>query len=266
MHRFFGDGATRIWPATKVASLETLVSDRQSMVEQLEAAETLLIKRAYRKTIKQRKENTTQDLDDPTYESLPLAVKEAIRPKHHLTFPLVGKRVDTIQWLRERIKEKGSEVEETRRQHEQQDSQGAAAVFVEFETIADAQRASQQVPSAEILALHPKYLGVSPREVLWQNLPLPSERRISQEGIAVSIVIALIVFWSIPSGFVGLVSNINYLAEEVDWLAWLKNLPDPIVGLLSGLVPPLLTSLLSKYVPTIFRREYYIYSLSSPES
>jgi hypothetical protein len=64
------------------------------------------------------------------------------------------------------------------------------------------------------------------------------------------------LFWSIPSGLVGIVSNISYLADNVEWLGWLRNLPDPVLGLLSGLLPPLATSLLSKYVPNIFRCEY----------
>src|SRR6202012_1612872 len=36
MHRFFGDNAVRIWPVTRVASLEALVSHRDSKLSQLE--------------------------------------------------------------------------------------------------------------------------------------------------------------------------------------------------------------------------------------
>jgi len=253
MHHFFGDNAVRIWPVTGVASLEALVSDRDSKLKQLEEAEVSLIQSARKKMINERKKNKLQNVDEPTYESLSSTVKKAIRPKHRSTYYPTSERVDAIHWFREVIKKNESIIEESRQRHEQEESQGPAAVFVEFKTISDAQQAFLQVPSTEILALSPRYLDVSPKEIIWQNLTIPPARRISQEGIATTIVILLIVFWSIPSGFIGIISNISYLAENVEWLAWLKNLPDPIIGLLSGLVPALLTSLLSKYAAKIIR-------------
>jgi hypothetical protein len=257
-HRFFGDGAVRIWPVTQVKWLEALVSDRNSKVRQLESAEVSLIQNARTATMKERRKNSSQDIEEPNYESLPSDVKKAIRPKHRLTYSATSEKIDAIKWCRESIKDVESDIERIRREYGQKDADGPAAIFVEFETIADAQRAFLQVSSTDLLALSPRYIGVSPKEIVWKNLLISPARRFSQESIAVAIVISLIVFWSIPSGFIGLISNISYLAENVDWLAWLDNLPGPIMGLLSGLVPPLLTSLLSKYVAKIFRCKYSI--------
>lgn len=53
--------------------------------------------------------------------------------------------------------------------------------------------------------------------------------------------------------FVGVFSNVAYLAKRYEWLSWLDNLPEPVKGLLTGLVPPTLLSLLSSWVPKIFR-------------
>lgn len=256
MHRFFGESAVRIWPATQITWLEALVSDRNSKVAQLEAAETSLISSARTATLKERKNSSPQSTDEPSYESLSPDVKKAIRPKRQTTYSVTSEKVDAIQWFRESIKDVESDIEKLRREYGKEDIQGPAAVFVEFKTISDAQRAFLEVSSTDILALTPRYLGVLPKEVVWKNLLVPPARRISQEGIAVAIVIAIIVFWSIPSGFIGLVANISYLADNVDWLSWLDNLPDPVMGVFSGLVPPLLTSLLSKYVAKIFRCKY----------
>lgn len=255
MHRFFGDGAVRIWTVTKTEGLESLVSSRKSKVEQLEAAEMSLIRHAYKEGRKRAKKIHLQD-GNFDYEALPDAVKKSIRPRHkpHVS-PLNGK-VDSIEWLREKIKEEEAEIEDARKSHEIGDTNGAAAVFVEFNTCAEAQRACQQVATSNLLALSPRYTNVTPNEVIWKNLTIPPARRISEDGTAHAIVIATIVFWSIPSGLIGLISNIGYLADNFEWLSFLRNLPEPVIGLLSGLVPPLATSYLSKLVPTIFRSKH----------
>ncbi|KAI0593549.1 hypothetical protein F4775DRAFT_495333 [Biscogniauxia sp. FL1348] len=260
MRRFFGDGAVRIWPVTKTEALEALVSERNTMVEKLEVAEMSLIRKA---NLKETLKNVpSQNGDGPSYDSLPDTVKKSIRPRHKALVSPAMEDVDTINWLREQIRKKESKIEEMRRVHEVEDPHGSAAVFVEFRTHADAQRATLQVTTSDLLALFPKYSDVSPSEAIWDNLTIPRARRLSEEGTAVAVVIATIVFWSIPSGFVGLISNISYLAENFEWLKFLKNLPAPVVGLLSGLVPPLVTSLLTKFVPDLFR--YIFKAFGSP--
>ncbi|KAI9150763.1 membrane protein [Paramyrothecium foliicola] len=251
MNRIFGDAAVRVWPAVEGAELDSLVADRNGSVEQLEVAETKLIRQAWDRVRKEKK-NNPQD-EQVSYESLSRNMQDKIRPRHHLGRMKTGEKVDSVQWLRRRIKEHESQIEDARQHKDAAAANNATAVFVEFKTVADAQKALQQVLSTEILALRPRFLGVSPKEVIWKNLFLSPERRISQDGVATALVTALILFWSIPSGLVGLLSNITYLADNVEWLAWLKNLPDPVMGLLSGLLPPLASSLLSKYVPNIFR-------------
>lgn len=247
MHRFFGDAAVRIWPATKNEELEGLVAARNSKIEQLESVEMALIRKADEKG---RSAAKRSGADTVNYNDLSDDVKASVRPNRHLKS---GKKVDSIRWLREQVKETESDIDEARNANEIGHPQGAAAVFVEFKTQADAQRASQQVASANLLALTPRHTDIPPGDIIWKNLTIPPARRASQEGLALAIVIAIIIFWSIPSAFVGLVSNIGYLADNVKWLGFLKRLPQPVIGLLSGLLPPLATSALSKFVPNLFR-------------
>ncbi|KAI1464924.1 DUF221-domain-containing protein [Daldinia caldariorum] len=260
MQRYFGDSALRIWPATEVDALESLVSKRKSKVEQLEAAEMTLIRKANREGRKRAKSRSQNN--QLRYEDLQDSMKKSIRPRHKPDISPLNERVDSIEWLREKIKEEEAAIENARNAYEIGHTNGAAAVFVEFKTCADAHRACQQVVSSNVLALSPRYLGISPQEVIWNNLTIPPARRISEEGTALTIVIALIGFWSIPSSIIGLISNISYLANNVEWLSFLKDLPKPVIGLLSGLIPPLATSWLSKLVPSIFR--YIFKSTGSP--
>lgn len=246
--RYFGDAAVRVWPSTKIEALETMVSERDSLVEKLENAEMSLITEAD-KHVRKSGENNPES-SNSTYSNLDRDLKESLRPKRR--FQQKGNN-DEITWLREKLKEKIKEIDNERNAYELGKPHGAASVFVEFKTQADAQQAAQQITSTNVLAFAPRYNDVPPSDVIWQNLSLSPSRRASQEAMAWAIVAALILFWSIPSGLIGLISNISYLAENFKWLGFLNRLPDSVIGLLSGLLPPLATSALSKYVPNLFR-------------
>ncbi|EMD65682.1 hypothetical protein COCSADRAFT_87066 [Bipolaris sorokiniana ND90Pr] len=247
MQRFFGEDAVRIWPVTKGDKLVSLVSERDSKVEKLESAELSFVLNINKEVNKSHNGNIK-------YEQLPKQMTKSLRPTHKSKTPVVGKEVDSISYYRDQIKEKEDEVQKARESNETAGNLGgAAAVFVEFRTQPAAQRAYQQIASADILSLTPRFVGTVPSEIVWSNLVLPPARRISQSGIALSLVIATIVFWSIPVSIVGAISNIQYLAENFKWLAFLNKLPPSLMSLLSGLIPPLLLSALARWVPDIFR-------------
>jgi hypothetical protein len=189
----FGPEAVRVWPATKADKLQSLVSSRSSLVEKLEAAELKLIQNVDRNRRKSRSKghDTTS-----SYEGLPYTLRKSFRPTHTLKTPPTGKKVDSIDYYRDQIKEKESEIEKARDSNATADSHnGAAAVFVEFRTQGAAQRAHQQVASSKILELNQRYSDVVPGDVIWKNLTLPSSRRITQTGVANALVVATIVFW-----------------------------------------------------------------------
>ncbi|KAF2273691.1 DUF221-domain-containing protein [Westerdykella ornata] len=253
LRRLFGEDSVRVWPAKSSEKLESLVAERDSLIEKLEVAEISLILNVNKKGKKARRGSIGRIGNDPTYNSLPDSFKQSLRPTHRLKTPPVGKQVDSIDWLRQRIKEKNAKIDELRQSHDSREGHGAEAIFVEFSSLAAAQKAYQQVASSGVFALTPRFTGILPSEVVWKNLRLPPARRISQDGVALTLVILTIIFWFIPIAIVGAISNVSYLVDHVKWLRFLNNLPDVVMGLLTGLVPPLLTSLLSKYVPNIFR-------------
>ena len=82
------------------------------------------------------------------------------------------------------------------------------------------------------------------------------EKRVSKASLGLVFVIAFTIFFSIPTSILGTISNISYLADNYEWLNFLNELPDWLIGLISGLAPPFLISWLVSYVPKLFRREY----------
>ncbi|KAF2109313.1 hypothetical protein BDV96DRAFT_503194 [Lophiotrema nucula] len=252
--RYFGNDAVRIWPAVRAEKLESLVSERNSTVDQLEGAEISFIQSVNQNGRKSQKKSGSQNGRRMSLTDLPEGVQKSLRPTHRLVKPPEsGKQVDSIEYYRNYIKDKEGDIDTARKNYEASDDQGAAAVFVEYRSLSAAQKAYQQLASSGILSLNPRYANVLPSEIIWSNLCLPPARRMSQEAVAHAIVVATIIFWSIPVALVASISNISYLANRYDWLSFLRNLPDPVIGLLSGLLPPLATSLLSKYIPNIFR-------------
>ena len=98
-----------------------------------------------------------------------------------------------------------------------------------------------------------RHLSVAPEDVIWGNLNLnPYEARI-RIAISWGITVGLIILWAFPVAFVGAVSNIHALCKTYSWLAWVCKLPDPIVGIISGILPPVALALLMMVLPIILR-------------
>lgn len=99
----------------------------------------------------------------------------------------------------------------------------------------------------------PRYIGLDPTQVIWANLRIQWWERIMRQTVTVAFVCAMIIFWAIPTAFVGAISNINYLISILPWLSFINNCPDVIKGLITGLLPVVLMSILIALVPIILR-------------
>jgi len=53
--------------------------------------------------------------------------------------------------------------------------------------------------------------------------------------------------------FVGIVSNIHALCVQYSWLAWICGLPSPVVGIIQGILPPVLLAVLMMLLPIVLR-------------
>ena len=72
-------------------------------------------------------------------------------------------------------------------------------------------------------------------------------------AISWGITLGLIILWAFPVAFVGIVSNIHGLCTQYSWLAWLCKLPSPVVGIISGILPPVLLAVLMMLLPIVLR-------------
>jgi calcium permeable stress-gated cation channel len=259
----FGNEAQKSWVVSDISQLENLVSERNDTAMRLEAAEVQLSRKANKRRLEkargQRNGGTSEHGDEATFQ-----VPNPSRPKHKST-PVGGNKLDTIEWGRKTLPDLQRRVQEEREAFKEPSKPKSSAVFVAYSSPAAAQRAYLEVKFHPIVSrvAPDRFIGVQPKEALWNNLTLTPPNRISRASLATVLVVATILFWAIPIGIVGAISNINYLTDKVKFLQFLNKLPPSVIGLISGLLPPLAISTLVSYVPKIFRCAYLNASIST---
>lgn len=141
-----------VWIASDTSKLEDKVKRRDAAAIQLETAETKLIRLANGARLKAIKKNKgdvdTGYLDagnEAGDESGSVAarwVKPKDRPTHRLK-PLIGKKVDTIDWSRAEVERLSGKIDDLQAQHRAGEGKNLASVMVEFYDFFDAQAAFQ---------------------------------------------------------------------------------------------------------------------------
>ncbi|KAF2089145.1 DUF221-domain-containing protein [Saccharata proteae CBS 121410] len=231
------DEVGQVWLVDNFEKMEKMVKERDESAFKLEAAEISLIKRINGKRLKAAKEITHTGKD---------------RPKHRLT-PLIGTKVDTISHTRNTINKLLPKLRSEQKEHLNHQRGHLGAVFVEFKSQRAAQAAYAMVALDHPENMIPRQTGILPYEIIWPHLRMTGWETTLRRVAATTLIALLIIFWGIPVAFVGTISNIQYLSEKYEWLHWLDNLSSTQLGVLTGLLPPLLLSAVVSLVPMICR-------------
>lgn len=255
----FGDKLKNVWVASKTKELGEWVDQRTKAAMKLEAAETKLIKLANKAHMKGAKNGEqahvrTEDVELGG-ESGSIAaryISPKQRPTHRLK-PLVGKKVDTINWAREEIARLNPLIEREQNVYRSGEAEPMNAVFVEFYNQTEAQAAYQMVAHHLPLHMADRVVGVRPEEIVWSNLSITWETRTIRNVISIAIVVVTIIFWSLPVAVVGAISNINYLTTVVPFLSFINNCPPVILGVITNLLPSVMLAVLMALLPPFLR-------------
>ena len=164
-----------------------------------------------------------------------------------------GRRVDTIKWTRNRLKQLAPKISKLRRLQKKGHAPPIPAVFIEFDSQANAQSAYQTLAHHRANHMFPDIVGLRPQEIVWPSLRMAWWERIVRKFAIQAFVALMIIFWSIPAAIVGIISNVKMLTSEVPFLRWIDDLPSVVVGLISGLLPAVALSLLMSIVPFVMR-------------
>ena len=255
----FGSAVKNVWIAADTEKVDKLVEDRDKTAQKLEGGEVKLIKLANGERLKALKEgkHDEQPPEAGDAESGSLAARwipQKKRPTHKLgKFGLYGKKVDTIDWCRTRLQTLIPETDAAQAEYMAGETALIGSVFIEFARQSDAQAAFQTLSHHQALHMSPRYIGINPNEIVWKSLKVSWWQRVVRRIAVISFITAMIVFWAIPVAFVGLISNVTYL-ESYTWLHWLTKIPHSLMGIISGLLPAVLLSVLMSLVPIVMRR------------
>ncbi|PWW76570.1 DUF221 domain-containing protein [Tuber magnatum] len=250
------DNVKRIWINTETKELEELVEERDEIAYKLEAAEVALIKTA---DAARRKGNFSQDPPEDEGEvggeSGSVAARwldRKKRPSHKLK-PIIGERVDTIDWCRGKLAELIPKIEELQAIQKNGEGTKLNSAFIEFTSQSAAQVALQVLAHNQPLHMAPRYIGITPGEIIWSNLKLQWWERLVKVATTTAAVCALVIFWSIPVAVVGAISNINYLTSQVPFLSFINDIPAEILGVITGLLPAVMLAVLMALLPIVLR-------------
>ncbi|KAH9887847.1 DUF221-domain-containing protein [Xylariomycetidae sp. FL2044] len=258
LRKVFGDAVENVWVTGRTDELDDLVKERDKVAMKLEKAEIKLIKLANAARLKAIKKGAADERTEAPADAEPgsLAARWVApkkRPSHRLgPLGLIGKKVDTISWCRTELERLVPEVEQKQNAYKSGNYTKITSVFVAFLTQADAESAYQVLAHHQALQMTPKYIGVTPGEVVWSSLKISWWQRVIRRFAVIGCIAVLIIFWAVPVGIVGTISNINYLSN-IFFLTWIKKIPQVVLGLVSGLLPAVALSILMSLVPIIMR-------------
>ncbi|KAL2196869.1 hypothetical protein P885DRAFT_69342 [Corynascus similis CBS 632.67] len=262
LRKVFGPAAKNIWITGDTKEVDKLVEERDKVAMRLEKAEIKLIKLAHKARLEAIKKGASPDDADKApivgdAESGSIAarwVPSKKRPTHRLgPLGLVGKKVDTINWCRTELERLIPETEAAQAKYRAGDRKSIPGVFIEFRTQSDAEGAAQILAHHQGLHMGPGHIGIRPGEIIWKSLAIPWWQKVIRRYAVVAFITAMILFWAVPVAFVGLVSNVNYLKENVSFLRWLNDVPSVIMGVITGLLPSVMLSILMSLVPIVMR-------------
>jgi hypothetical protein len=234
LQALFGGTMKRSWLATDCKDLMDKVEERDKDALKLEGAEIKLIQKANKRRIKWEKKNEktkapaadSEDTEIATPGSRWLEKKD--RPTHRLgKIPLIGKKVDTIEWSRSELKRLVPEVDKDQNAHLHYEGKLILAIFVEFDTQQAAEAAFRRMTPRKSPHMNPRAISVTPEEVVWKNLRVKKTERRGRKIATTTFITLMIIFWAIPVAIVGAISNINYLVEReyfglhIRYEAWL---------------------------------------------
>lgn len=259
LRKVFGNSVLHVWITGDTKKIDELVEERDKAAMKLEKAEVKLIKLANQERTKALKGSADEDEVRPSLdaESGSIAARWVPlkkRPSHKLGFlGLIGKKVDTIDWCRQELLRLIPETEAAQAEYRSGNYKKNPAVFIEFKSQAEAETAFQVLAHHQGLQMSPRYIGITPKDVVWKSLAMPWWQKVIRRYAVLAFVTALIIFWAIPVAVVGVISNISYLEQQFTWLSFLNKVPSVIMGVITGLLPSVALSILMSLVPVIMR-------------
>jgi calcium permeable stress-gated cation channel len=99
-----------------------------------------------------------------------------------------------------------------------------------------------------------KWIETHPKDIVWENLD-DSALEMRWRSFTSWLALAGLIFaWSFPAAFIGTLSNVDSLCDNVHWLSWIcRDLSKTLQNIIQGFLPPVLLAALFALLPLILR-------------
>ncbi|CAH6719645.1 phosphate metabolism protein 7 [[Candida] jaroonii] len=241
--------ATNIWYGRDVKTLQDKVKERTKLSKKYEGALNKVINGSTKLRLKLTKKK--KPLPEPSDDLNKYLKDGKKRPTHKLKF-LIGEKVDTLNYGVERLGELNKDIKKD--QLEYHSFKQIPAVFIEFPSQLELQRAYQAIPFNTDFKGAKRFNGLAPNDIIWENLSLTPWKRRIKKIIASTVLTLMIIFWAIPVAVVGAISNINMLTDKVKFLSFINKMPGFLMGVITGLLPVVALAVLMSLVPPFIRK------------
>ena len=168
-----------------------------------------------------------------------------------ISLPLVGQKVDTIDYCRKEVARLNAEIEQDQKTPERFPLMNSA--FVQFNHQVAAHMACQAVSHHIPNQMAPRVVEISPDDVIWDNMSMRWWEYYIRPAVVIVIIVGLIIGWAFPVSFTAILSQIRTLTGTVKWLHWLAAAPDEVFSIIQGVLPQALLALLLFLLPIILR-------------
>lgn len=243
-------GVERVWLNRDLGELPDLFDERLKALNKLEATEAKVAKLTNKKVKKNKVSEQGNEADDFVDRYLTQKERPTMKDGAKLGF-FGGKKVDALTHLRAEVERLNKEIDS--RRTDETDYKPANAAFLLFRTQVGCHMAKNMTPHHEPYKMSRRYIEAHPNEVIWGNLSMnPYAQKIRTAA-----------FWAATFGFIGvwlpliafaaIVSNVNGLCASVPPLAWICQIPAPVLGIIKGFLPTVYIAVLNILLPIILR-------------
>lgn len=240
------NGVKKVWVARGQRNLSKNVNKRSALVDTLEIALNKLLKKAVNAKIKANKKGEQIEPANELVCYVPQNKWPTIRTKK-----IIGKKVDLLQYCKEKIPEMNKEIDEM--QDTFRSARPMNTIAVEFENQYYAQLAYQSTVYSEPLHCSTKQINIEPQDLFWPNMRIFWWEALARKYLAFALICFVIIIWAIPVAFVGIISNLTYLTNKLPWLKFIYKLPKFLLGLITSLLPSVLLAILMLMLPIFIR-------------
>ncbi|KAI8406252.1 hypothetical protein FOFC_13721 [Fusarium oxysporum] len=260
MDNLFNHSVKNIWIPGDTKELDRIIQERDNVAMKLEKGEIKWIKLCNKERIKYENKTdvnvekvATARSDSESGNLVAGWIPHHKRPTHRTgLLGLIGKKVDTIQWGRQQLKALIPKVQSAQSSWLAGKYKKHCAIFVEFFTLYDAHLAFHAATHHRALQMADRFIGIRPNEVIWQNLNYSRWQVAIRRYAAYATITGLIVFWAVPVTIIGLIAQVDVI-KTLPGLTWIENIPQVILGTVSGLLPSIALSFLMSLAPLFIR-------------